>query len=85
MNAETAWSHLQRALASSEPACRGDDRFIGDGRGGAQTADLVTICTDCPIRPQCQDYAVSLGFRIAGFWAGRWRGKYLTEAEDLAV
>lgn len=81
----SAWDALQAAISRDTPACLGDNRFLGDGRGGLATRDLAAICAECPIRRECGEYATSLRYRIAGFWAGRWRGKRLLDADDLAV
>lgn len=75
MRAADEWSTLQNALSAASPACAGDDRFIRDGTARAEAFKLAPLCRSCPVLAECAAYAGKVGpYRLAGFWAGRWRG-----------
>jgi hypothetical protein len=76
VGAETGWCALRDALMRNEPACEGDSRFVSDGRSAAVTQDLAAVCARCPVFSACDSYAAKARpHAMAGFWAGRWRGK----------
>lgn len=54
-----------------QAACRGSDPrlFFADQRGDHYT-EARAICTACPVRTECLDYAIALGARQPGFWGG---------------
>jgi hypothetical protein len=69
------WGNLQDAQAGSTPSCNNDARFIADDHSKSLTTELATLCSTCPILAECRAYATRVGpYRLAGFWAGRWRG-----------
>lgn len=52
----------------NDAACRGmDSELFFPGRGEA-TADVKAICGACPVRVECQDYAI--GTEQFGIWGG---------------
>ena len=72
---QSASATLDAALASAEPACADDARFVADD---PPEAALAWICASCPVLVECGAYAKAVRPR-AGFWAGRQRGRSTTE------
>lgn len=79
-SAATAWGELQDALATHEPPCQGDDRFIRDGRNDRLTDDLAKVCRACPVLAECRSYATKARpHAMAGYWGMKWRGKHVED------
>lgn len=74
--ADAAFDALDRGLATSTPACGGDDRFTLDAHL-FQTDEVVFLsakyCWPCPVRALCRSYADAAKPQ-AGLWAGRIYG-----------
>jgi WhiB family redox-sensing transcriptional regulator len=50
-------------------ACRGEDRDLFFPVLGASTARAKAVCSGCPVRSECLDYATA-DPEIAGIWGG---------------
>lgn len=74
--ADAAFDALDRGLASSRPACDGDERFTLDAHQ-FQTDEVAFLsaryCWPCPVRALCRAYA-DAAKPAAGLWAGRIYG-----------
>lgn len=68
--APAEYEALHEAMQWHRPACRGDDRFTADL---APLDGLREICTGCPLRQPCGDYAAAAR-PAGGVWAGRRYG-----------
>lgn len=71
MKGQQQYANLQAALQDTDPACKGDPRFIADDVGYPDAVMMRGICRSCPVINRCADYAP---YAEAGFWAGSQRG-----------
>lgn len=65
--------------------CRGEDRSLFFPSLGADTAKARVICSICPVRSECLNYAVA-DAEIVGIWGGtsaRQRQKLRSERRKL--
>lgn len=53
----------------SSARCREHDPDVFFVRGAAQSRRAVRICTRCPVRDRCLDYAIEQGIEF-GIWGG---------------
>lgn len=67
----TSWGALLAAMAQTDPACLGDERFTDDH---TSAAELAPICDSCPLFAECRA-AVDSAARgqVWGVMAGRER------------
>jgi WhiB family redox-sensing transcriptional regulator len=69
----------------NDAACRRTDPVIFFPSPGQSPDPAKRVCTACPVRAQCLDFALSAGFRY-GVWAGtteRERRPLLAERRRL--
>lgn len=69
----TAAEALDAALDEYRPECRDVALFTDDAPTPADRAAMAMVCAECPIFPECHDYAEAEQPR-AGYWAGHFRG-----------
>lgn len=68
--ASDAYAALIRAVETTCPPCRGDDRYLSDH--GPIPEDMAAMCATCPVMDLCCAYALA-DRPQAGVWAGeRW-------------
>ena len=79
--ATDAYTRLQVAMTSTDPACQQDTRFTDDDQA---TGELAPICRACPLYDLCATYA-ELDRPLGGIWAGkRYRNnKTTTTKKDI--
>ena len=65
--ASDAYTRLQDAMTSTDPACQGDDRFTDDDQA---IGELAPICRACKVYDLCATYA-ELDRPLAGIFAGK--------------
>ncbi|TFD25869.1 hypothetical protein [Cryobacterium lyxosi] len=65
--ATDAYTRLQVAMTSSDPACQQDTRFTDDDQA---IGELAPICRACPLYDGCATYA-ELDRPLGGVWAGK--------------
>ena len=65
--ATDAFTALQDAMTSTDPACSRDARFIDDD---VPAHTLAPICRQCPLYALCSAYG-ELERPIGGTWAGK--------------
>lgn len=64
-------------------ACRGVGTDLFFEQTAAARAQARTLCTGCPIRAACQDWAVA--FEEYGYWANTTPGQRKRIRQQLAV
>jgi len=80
--ASEAWDALVTAMASTDPACQDDDRFVLDDQ---PVQALKAICDTCPLLTLCANYA-ALERPKGGIWAGkRYRQYKASDADGAAI
>ncbi|WP_104132657.1 hypothetical protein [Cryobacterium sp. M91] len=65
--ASVAFTRLQVAMLTTDPACQRDDRFTDDDQ---EIGPLGPICRACPLYDLCATYA-ELDRPLGGIWAGK--------------
>jgi hypothetical protein len=86
--ATDAYMRLTQVMRDTDPACKGDERFIldYDEKGTHQTRtpggeqSVSAICRSCPLFDLCAEYA-ELERPKAGVWAGK---RYRTNVRKTA-
>jgi len=73
-------SYAWRELA----ACRGNAELFFTERGQA-LREARRVCTVCPVRTECLDYAIAGGKELKGFWGGMSENQRSRLRRDAAV
>lgn len=63
------WHRLQLAIGEETPACAGDSYFVLDRPTAVQKNYMHTLCSQCPVRNPCREYAIAAK-PSGGYWAG---------------
>jgi WhiB family transcriptional regulator, redox-sensing transcriptional regulator len=61
---------LERPAWMRQAACRGMDVSMFVTERGQSTQPGKVICADCPVRAECEPYAVGAGQDLHGVWGG---------------
>lgn len=61
---------LQRPAWQADAACRGMGPDIFFPARGESTAAAKAVCSGCPVREECEGFAMDGGRDLMGVWAG---------------